>query len=221
MNQFDKNKYRTLIFDCDGVLLDSNQVKTDAFFDTGHCYGEEAAMRLVEYHRKNGGVSRYRKFEYFLREIVGVVADEAALQELLNNFAQEVLKGLMTCPVSTALPSLLQLDPEIHRLVVSGGDQNELRKVFCKRSIDTIFDGGIFGSPDDKETILKRELESGNIRQPALFFGDSRYDHEVASNFGIDFIFVSGWTEFTEWREYQERHGFPVVTSLGQWISIT
>ena len=221
MKQFDRNKYRTLIFDCDGVLLDSNQVKTDALVAAGLCYSEDAAMSLVEYHRENGGVSRYRKFSYFLREIVGVVADEAALQELLNIFALEVRKGLLTCPVSTALPYLQQLDPEINRLVVSGGDQNELRKVFYEREIDTIFDGGIFGSPDAKETILKRELESGNIKHPALFFGDSRYDHEVASSFGIDFIFVSGWTEFTEWREYQDCHGFPVVTSLGQWISNT
>ncbi len=63
MNQFELSRYRTFIFDCDGVLIDSNRVKSNAFFAAGLLYGEEAAHRLVEYHRSSGGVSRYKKFE--------------------------------------------------------------------------------------------------------------------------------------------------------------
>lgn len=210
------SSYRTLIFDCDGVLLDSNRVKTDAFFSAGLLYGEKAALSLVEYHRKNGGISRHRKFKHFLREIVGVVANDDALHELLDTFAREVRAGLLACPVSTAVPALRQLGTKNRRLVVSGGDQEELRKLFRERDLDTVFDGGIFGSPDPKETILDRELVAGNITLPALFVGDSRYDFEAARQFGIDFLFVSGWTEFGEWREYQACHRFPSVTSLDE-----
>lgn len=54
-------------------------------------------------------------------------------------------------------------------LIVSGGDQAELRDVFSQRGISEWFDGGIFGSPDSKDEILARELANGNIDQPALF----------------------------------------------------
>jgi phosphoglycolate phosphatase-like HAD superfamily hydrolase len=214
MSQFELSRYRTFIFDCDGVLLDSNRVKSDAFFAAGLLYGEEAAHRLVKYHRSNGGVSRYKKFEYFLREIVCLTEISNALNELLEIYAHEVRKGLLDCTMSKALNALGQINGGIRKLVVSGGDQDELRNIFREREIDVIFQCGIFGSPDTKETILERELKNGNIKLPALFLGDSRYDHEAASRFEIDFLFVSDWTEFDEWREYQYRHRFPSVASL-------
>ncbi len=51
--------YSTLIFDCDGVILDSNRVKTAAFFSAASPYGELVAAKLVEHHVAHGGVSRY------------------------------------------------------------------------------------------------------------------------------------------------------------------
>ena len=33
-------KYKTLVFDCDGVILDSNRIKTEAFYRTTQKYGE-------------------------------------------------------------------------------------------------------------------------------------------------------------------------------------
>jgi phosphoglycolate phosphatase-like HAD superfamily hydrolase len=84
MSQFELSHYRTFIFDCDGVLLDSNHVKTKAFYTAGLPYGEDAARHLVDYHCRNGGVSRYQNFDYFLRNIVGLVDEGDALNELLD-----------------------------------------------------------------------------------------------------------------------------------------
>ena len=61
----DVSQYATCVFDCDGVVLDSNQIKTQAFYNATQSYGHEFADQLVNYHLKNGGVSRYEKFEYF------------------------------------------------------------------------------------------------------------------------------------------------------------
>ena len=40
--------------------------KLNAFYKTALQYGEAEAIKLVDYHIKNGGVSRYKKFEHFL-----------------------------------------------------------------------------------------------------------------------------------------------------------
>ena len=56
----DIREYLTLVFDCDGVLLDSNKVKTDAFYKSALPYGENAANELVSYHKENGGISNVR-----------------------------------------------------------------------------------------------------------------------------------------------------------------
>jgi phosphoglycolate phosphatase-like HAD superfamily hydrolase len=102
-------------------------------------------------------------------------------------------------------------------LIVSGGDQAELRDVFSQRGISEWFDGGIFGSPDSKDEILARELANGNIDQPALFLGDSKYDYDAASAAGLDFVFLSGWSEVIDWEEWTTKHNIfsqPLINSL-------
>jgi len=193
--------YRSLVFDCDGVLLDSNRVKTDAFYQAALPFGESAANALVRYHVANGGVSRYRKFEYFLSEIVRH-EDMDPLNELLSLYAERVREGLLACRVADGLGELRSALPKSNWMIVSGGDQGELREVFEARGLSHYFSGGIFGSPTDKQEILLRELNCGNLVLPAVFLGDSRYDYESAMKFGLDFVFISQWTEFSGWQEY-------------------
>ena len=64
------HRYLTLIFDCDGVVLDSNRVKTEAFRAAAMPWGRAAAEALVANHVANGGVSRYEKFASFLEHIL-------------------------------------------------------------------------------------------------------------------------------------------------------
>ena len=59
-----------IVFDCDGVLLESVDVKTMVFGETVTEHGPEAVSKLLDYHMANGGVSRYKKFEWFYREVL-------------------------------------------------------------------------------------------------------------------------------------------------------
>lgn len=188
--------YKTWVFDCDGVLLDSNRVKTEAFYRAAEPYGEKNASRLVEYHVNNGGISRYVKFELFLTDIVGRSAvDQNELQPLLDSYAAYVRDGLRSCDVAEGLGALRELTADASWMVVSGGDQQELREVFQARQLDGYFDKGIFGSPDTKDEVLSREIRTGSISLPAVFVGDSQYDAEAASRAGLDFIFARRWSE--------------------------
>lgn len=196
------DKYKTFIFDCDGVLLNSNQIKTNAFYSAVVSYGQSAAKELVRYHIENGGISRYHKFDYFLRYIVGKEPEPGEIESLLARFATEVKNGLMGCEIAAGIEKLRKASAQSRWLVVSGGDQNELRQIFLKRDLNRFFDGGIFGSPDSKYEILSRELSRGNISRPAVYFGDAKYDYEAAKTAALDFIFISQWSEFKEWEAY-------------------
>lgn len=206
--------YTTLVFDCDGVIFNSNPTKTRAFYNVALTYGQAAAEALVNYHVQQGGKSRYHKFDYFIHSIVGRDPFPEEIQTLLTNFADEVKKGLMQCEVASGLLSLRKATPASRWLLVSGGDQSELREVFSKRGLTPLFDGGIFGSPDTKEDILARELNDGNICLPAVFLGDTYYDYEASSRAGLDFVFVSRWSEFAEGHSFFEMRNIPVVDSI-------
>jgi len=211
--------YQTFIFDCDGVILNSNKIKTEAFYQTALAYGEQAAQELVRYHVENGGVSRYKKFKYFLDEIVPNLTNKVSglsLEALLENYAKMVLDGLLSCELAEGLEELRKKIPEANWLIVSGGDQAELRHVFNERGLDKYFDGGIFGSPDNKSQILEREINNGNIQQSALFLGDSKYDYEAAKNTNIVFLFVSEWSEIAAWEKWINTHNIDHINNINE-----
>lgn len=200
--------YATLVFDCDGVVLNSNKVKTKAFYQAALPYGKDAAEAMVDYHVAHGGISRYKKFAYFVERIVPDIAPRANgpdLDTLLMRYADEVRQGLLTCEVAEGLSLLRKQTLNARWLIVSGGDQAELRDVFKRRGLADMFDGGIFGSPDAKEVILEREIAKSNIQFPALFIGDSKYDHQAASQAGLDFLFLTNWTEVNNHHDWCAR----------------
>lgn len=213
--------YRTVVFDCDGVVLDSNAIKTRAFHQAASPWGEEAARALAAYHQDNGGISRYAKMQYFLDEIVPNRATRArgpGVEELLASFADIVTSELRRAPVAEGIDTLRQ-SVDSRWLIVSGGDQDELRQVFADRGLTALFDGGIFGSPSPKDAILTREIDSGRIERPAVYLGDSTYDYHCANEAGLDFIFVSAWSEAPDWREFVATNRIPSIATLSQLLT--
>ncbi len=211
-------QYKTIVFDCDGVVLDSNVLKTEAYFRTAKNLGatDSQAQASVDYHVKLGGVSRYHKFDYYLREILKQPATKEAIQALLDEFGRELEVGLMECKMADGLFELREATPNANWMILSGGDQQELRTLFAKRKIDHLFNGGIFGSPDNKDTVLAREFANNNLQYPALFIGDSKYDYEAATRAGLDFLFLSDWTEVHGWQEYCHLNNITVIGRIQQ-----
>ena len=158
------SNYNTIFFDCDGVILDSNKIKTNAFYQTVKIYGDKVAHEMVDYHVKNGGISRYNKFEYLFTNILKRDIVPSELNYLLNAFSKEIKQGLLACPMAEGIEELRIKTQDTIWFVVSGGDQAELREVFKIRGMDILFNGGIFGSPDTKNIILEREIKSLNTK---------------------------------------------------------
>lgn len=206
--------YRAIVFDCDGVILDSNRLKTEAFRTVAEPIDPSLAEELVRYHVENGGISRYRKFDFFIRRCRERGVETPENGELCKRFGETIHQGMLECPVANGLHELRQATPGVPWIVASGGDQEELREIFRQRGIDDLFDAGIFGSPDTKHSILARAVRNGRCRLPALMLGDSREDYRAAVAAGLDFVFVSAWSEFSSVVEFSKTHRIPLVQRL-------
>lgn len=189
----------TWIFDCDGVLLDSNRVKTEAFRALGARYGSDVADALVAFHVENGGVSRFVKVKH-LHEVLLGNGDEAAVADDLARFAAFVEAGLATCAVTEGARELLSAIPgDAARFVVSGGLEPEVDATLAQHGLRQHF-RAVYGSPRTKVEIfdaLKREGFLDN----AVYFGDARYDAEVADVFGVEFRYVARYSEWPAGRQ--------------------
>jgi phosphoglycolate phosphatase-like HAD superfamily hydrolase len=125
----------------------------------------------------------------------------------------------MECDIALGLDALRAATPNAKWSILSGGDQQEIRTLFAKRNLAPLFDGGLFGSPDNKDEVLAREKANGNVQFPALFLGDSKYDFEAAIRAGLDFIFLSDWTEVADWQEFCAVNQIEVLGNIGDLIA--
>ena len=73
---------KAIIFDFDGVILDSVDVKTRAFESIYLPYGQEIAAEVVAHHEAHGGVSRYQKFRLYHQKYLGLDINDEQLDDL-------------------------------------------------------------------------------------------------------------------------------------------
>jgi len=185
-----------------GVLLDSNQLKSESFYEVALPYGKENAQALVECNKRLGGVTRFEKFRYFFETILERKTFEKELEKILNNFSALICEKLMNCSETSGVRDFLSSLPiNTRKYVVSGGAQLEIQYVFKQRGLDIYFNG-IYGSPDSKEIIMNNIVKLPGMRYPAVFIGDSRYDYEIATRFNLDFFFMTKYTEFKNWKSF-------------------
>ena len=81
--------------------------------------------------------------------------------------------------------------------VVSGSDEKELIYVFRQRGILNLFKH-VYGSPLNKNDNTEKVVQRIGAQKKGCFFGDSKSDYSAASKYGLDFVFVSG---LSEWKE--------------------
>jgi len=219
--QIDLKKYKTLVFDCDGVVLNSNQTKIDAYFAVAKRMGgtDAQAQALVDHHVAKGSFPRNGKIEYYFEHIIKQPLTDALMQQYLHAFDDILDTTLMQCEVAPGLDALKAATPEAPWMLLSGGDQAELRRVFPRRNLAHLFNAGIFGGPDKKDEVLAREKANGNIQFPALFLGDSKYDHQAATRAGLDFVFISDWTEVRDWQAYCAENKISTIPNISQLLA--
>ena len=198
--------YKTLIFDCDGVIINSNFIKAKCFKETILKFGEDYTKEFMKYNETASGISRKEKYNYFLNKILQKkhrqLTKKNELEVLLAEFSKRLQNSILDCEVSKYLKSLREIDPEQDWLIVSGSDHEELQEIIRKKGLFDFFNAGIFGNLDSKFNIIKNQFLNKNIEKPVLFLGDSKLDFLTAKNLDIDFIFVSDWTELPDWQQF-------------------
>jgi HAD superfamily hydrolase (TIGR01549 family) len=199
---FELEKYETIVFDCDGVILNSNFQKIEAYRNAATSFGasKEQANALVDHHVALTGISRNIKFKYFLTEIMHQEVTEHSMNALLKALNKQVLKLLNECEIAQGLSNFREKTKNSKWMVASGGDEKELNHLFKEKKINHFFDLGIYGSPTSKHEIIELQQKKLNF-SPALFLGDSLYDIQTAQKYNLDFIFISGWTDLSDWEK--------------------
>lgn len=193
------SKYDIYIFDCDGVILDSNQLKIEAMKNalTAHFSTKVLIDECVDYFRHNFGKSRFHHIAHFLENIIKVPIEQKSIIErlILADFSNQCRTLYLSAELTPGFINFLD-KCQGKRYVASGSEQSELRDVFVQRGLDSYFDG-VYGSPTPKAELIKRIIELEKNTN-AVMFGDAESDLLSAQLNCIDFVFYAPYSNVKE-----------------------
>lgn len=177
-----------IIFDFDGVILDSAEIKAQAFAEIYSEFGEAWAAFILDYQRRHGGVSRREKFKHFDKTILGQEPTEKRIAALSGRFTDIVFRKILSAPFIPGARSLLDKARGHSRLfVVSGTPQEELVDIIERRALTPYFET-IIGAPTKKPAAFARILNLGFAEKDVVAVGDSTTECSAAMTLGIPFL---------------------------------
>ncbi len=176
---------KQIIFDFDGVILNSHKIKTKAFYKLFKKYGHKNAKNAVKYHLNNTGVSRFVKFKYILKKIIKIEPKKEILEKLDREFSNFCEKKIRNLKPSKSLLNFLKLEKKNFIFFISTGTpQRDINKILKIKKINHFFKKA-YGSPRGKISHI-REIKKNGLS--TLFVGDSYEDLNSAKATATQFI---------------------------------
>ena len=180
-----------IVFDCDGVLLDSMPRKIESFRQwVPEAYADkcEAFMEIV---MAGFGKARLYHIRSFYETILGETVSDAFLEAEVARFTDICEPLCATAPWRQGSKQFVEAccDAEILRYVLSGTPQKPLEDMLEATGGTPFFDV-IIGSPPAKPESLSRILREVEVpAERTVFVGDANADQEAALHVGAHFVY--------------------------------
>ena len=180
---------KNIIFDFDGVILDSMPTRDLGFREIFKEFDNELVEELIIYHNQNGGLSRFVKIRYFYEKLLNKSISDDEVKKLAEKFSiimkRELIKSKYLIEDSVEFIKNNFNKYRFH--IASGSEHYELNYLCEKLNLKQYFKT-INGSPTHKNDIVKNILEKNDyFINETILIGDSTNDFEAAKENKIIF----------------------------------
>lgn len=185
------------LFDCDGVILDSNRLKITALEFALDSVGSSAEFIdwATEEFRVNFGRTRAKHFEIFEKNdsFTNCNFTSEMSYQAISLYAERVMSLYLKCEIIEETYEYLSQLPFDHSIfVVSASDQAELKSILPSR-IPRLNSVNIFGGPTEKAENIRCILELCGS-EDAVLYGDSVKDGLAAA---ANDVYFCGLTKYS------------------------
>ena len=185
-------KYRIFIFDCDGVILDSNYFKIDAMRNAliRNNFTNIEVNASINYFKNNFGNSREHHVNEFLKNHKKNDIESSTLaKKIIHDYSHQVKEMYMDCDLTDGFDFIFQNFGSFKKYIASGSNEQELKLVFQRRKLDKYF-VGIYGSPQTKTNNIGNIIHQNQdvSKDEIVMIGDSVSDYQSARKENIGFL---------------------------------
>tara|TARA_E500000178_G_C16880659_1_gene688816 strand:- start:466 stop:1083 length:618 start_codon:yes stop_codon:yes gene_type:complete len=194
---------KTILWDFDGVILDSMQIKGDGFVELFKNYNSKEVQILEKYHFANGGVSRFDKIKYFYNQVLKEEISEEKVIKLANTFSNIIKSKIYDKKklINDSIKFIEKNSIKYNFHIISGSEHIELIRLCKYLEIDKYFIS-INGSPTKKEVLVKTVIKDFSYnKNEVILIGDAMTDYDAAKKNDIGFYGYNN-TELKKYTNY-------------------
>ena len=206
---------QVVVLDFDGVIVDSNHLKREAFFSL-FSPAEKTVSLIHGVLSRSGRKSRFE----ILREILRAQGESTgALEERVAAYAEryneKVQRGIAEIGVMAGVRESLGALSQAYRLYVNSGTyEPALHESIAGLDIAPFF-RAVYGGPAGKADILRKIMAAEKVAgRETLVIGDGEEDCQSSLECGCFFIGLAN--EFNGWLA----ESFPIVSGLSSAVSL-
>ena len=203
------------IFDCDGVILDSNNFKIESLSKALRCFNfsDDRVQEALNFFKSNFGLSRDQHFK-MISKILGEECDDLKISKVRKLYESSLMIDYKNCQLIKSNVSFIKSIYSKEKVfIVSASDQCELRS-FLPKKIKIIPEERIFGGPRSKLNNildLKKKFNDYNF----IYYGDSINDAEASLKANINFIGLLKYSNSpTELQKFCTKKNLKTLQSL-------
>jgi pyrophosphatase PpaX len=178
-------KYKTILFDLDGTLLDTNELIISSFLHTLRIFFPEKSVAREEIIMQLGGT---------LTDMLSKHAEEDKINDMIEVYREFNIRT--HDEMVTAFPNVLEVIKELHEQGVTMGIVTTKQRNTVEMGLDlcglTPYMSSVVTIQDVEnpkphpEPVLKGMAELGALPETTLMVGDSSYDIDAAHRAGVD-----------------------------------
>ena len=184
----------SLVFlDFDGVLVQSNQIKDNAFELLFREISGDRFDEVWRYHLASDAVPRQQKIRHIVEEILCLPGSIQIIQDLVNRFSHLTFEAVCSCDFIPGADEFLKEWGRHKALVlVSATPYEVLSEVLRVRGLTRFFEK-VYGAPNKKHEVMTAECSAHSISpSEAWFIGDSYSDWQAAKKAEVRFLGMAG-----------------------------
>ncbi len=180
---------KNILWDFDGVILDSMKIKGDGFKELFKKEDQELIDIIEQYHYQNGGISRFEKIKYFYENLLNQDISNEKIYELADTFASIIEKNIYDKNnlIIESVDFIKNNYKKYDFHIVSGAEYKELNDL-CEYFELSKYFLSINGSPTKKDILVKNILEKYSYNtNETILIGDATTDYEASRKNNIKF----------------------------------
>ena len=177
-----------IIFDFDGTLIESVNIKDKAFKKIFSRFPKKERKKAWDFHKEHSGWSRVEKFKILL-EGIPEAQHKIKMEELSIEFSVLVTEEIVKAPlVENTLQVLKNAQKSYDLFLASITPQNELEFILEKLHLSSFFTEIYGGTCKKYDLILKIINQHELSRKNIVLIGDTLQDMESSQLCGIRFL---------------------------------